>query len=140
MGSPDGYTAVTATDRNPVVMLVVRLLAASSVAGDRIALTNGASPQDDVGALLGPIRLQLARRARKWDKKNRSSSGLCPALTFPRSEPEAGPLLLKRKLQLEENNAYVINYISVIQLSYLLCTVRGRLGPSHEVSLVFSFA
>jgi len=27
------------------------------------------------------------------------------ALTFPRSEPEAEPLLLKRRLQLEENNA-----------------------------------
>ena len=97
--------AETATDPNPVVLLVVRLLAASSVANDRIALTNGASPQDDVGALLGPIRLQLVRRKRKWDKKNRNSSGLCPALTVPRSEPEAEPLLLKRKLQLEENNA-----------------------------------
>jgi hypothetical protein len=95
----------TATDPNPVVLLVVRLLAPAPVANDRITLTNGASPQDDVGALLGPIRLQLVRRERKWDKKNRNSSGLCPALTFPRSEPEAEPLLLKRKLQLEENNA-----------------------------------
>jgi len=83
--------AVTAADRNPVVILIVRLLAASSVAGDRIALTNGASPQDDVGALLGPIRLQLARRERKWDKKNRNSSGLCPGVDPPRSEPEAEP-------------------------------------------------
>ncbi len=58
----------------------------------------------------------------------------------PTRIPEAEPLLPKRKLQLEENNAYVINYISVIQLSYLLCTVSGRFGPSHEVSLVFSFA
>jgi hypothetical protein len=64
-----------------------------------------ASPQDDVGALLGPFRLQLVRRERKWDKRNRSSSGLCPALTFPRSGPEAEFPLLKRKLQLEENNA-----------------------------------
>ncbi len=76
--------AVTATDLDPVVMLIVRLLAASSVAGDRIALTNRASPQDDVGALFGPIRLQLVRRGRKWDKKNRSSSGLCPGVDLPK--------------------------------------------------------
>ena len=49
------------------MLLIVRLLAAPSVTGDRIAFTNGASPQDDVGALLGPIRLQLVRRDRKWD-------------------------------------------------------------------------
>jgi hypothetical protein len=72
-------------------MLIVRLLAASSVAGDRIALTNGASPQDDVGALFGPIRLRLVRRDRKWDKKNRGSLGLCPGVDLPRSEPEAEP-------------------------------------------------
>jgi hypothetical protein len=59
--------AVTATDWKPVVLLIVRLLAASSVIGDRIAFTNGASPQDDVGALLAPIRLQLVRRDRKLD-------------------------------------------------------------------------
>jgi hypothetical protein len=74
----------TATDPNPVVMLVVRLLAASPVANDRIALTKGASPQDDIGARLGPIGLQLARRHRKWDKKNRSSSGLCPGVDLPK--------------------------------------------------------
>jgi len=60
--------AETATDPNPVVLLVVRLLPPAPVANDRIALTNGASPQDDVGALFGPIGLQLVRRERKWDK------------------------------------------------------------------------
>jgi hypothetical protein len=34
--------AATATDANPVVMLIVRLLAAASVADDRIAFTNRA--------------------------------------------------------------------------------------------------
>jgi hypothetical protein len=76
--------AVTATDWDPVMVLIVRLLAASSVTGDRIALTNGTSPQDDVGALFGPIGLQLVRRDRKWDKKNRSSSGLCPGVDLPK--------------------------------------------------------
>jgi hypothetical protein len=71
---------VTATDWDPVVILIVRLLAASSVTGDRIAPTNGTSPQDDVGTLFSPIRIELVRRDRKWDKKNRSSSGLCPGV------------------------------------------------------------
>ena len=76
--------AVTATDWDPVVMRIVRLLAASSVTGDRIALTHGTSPQDDVGALFGPIRIELVRWGRKWDKKNRSSSGLCPGVDLPK--------------------------------------------------------
>jgi len=88
--------AVTATDGDPVVMLIVRLLAASSVTGDRIALTNGTSSQDDVGALFGPIRIELVRGDRKWGKKNRGSSGLRPGVDLPRSEPEAEPLLLKK--------------------------------------------
>jgi hypothetical protein len=74
--------AATAADPNPVVMRIVRLLAAVSMADDRIALTNRASPQDDFGAARGPIRFKLVRRDRKWDKQNRSSLELCPpALT-----------------------------------------------------------
>jgi hypothetical protein len=76
--------ALTATDWDPVVVRIVRLLAASSVTGDRIALTNGTSSQDNVGALFGPIRIELVRRDRKWDKKNRSSSGLCPGVDLPK--------------------------------------------------------
>jgi hypothetical protein len=94
-------------------MLIVRLLAAASVADDRIALTKGAASRQDVGALFGPIRLELVRRGGKWDKENRSSSGLCPGVDLPRSEPEAEPLLLKKKLQLEENNASRLRLIEV---------------------------
>ena len=112
--------AVTATDLDPVVMLIVRLLAASSVAGDRIALTNGTSPQDDIGGLFGPIRPKLVQWGRKWDKKNRSSSGLRPGVDLPRSKPEAEPLLLKGKSQLEENNAS--------RLRILLAQLRGLAG------------
>jgi hypothetical protein len=36
-------------------VFIMRLLAAASVADDRIALTNRASPQDDLGAARGPI-------------------------------------------------------------------------------------
>jgi hypothetical protein len=69
--------AATATDANPVVMLIVGLLAAASVADDRIAFTNRASPQDDLVTVFGPIIFDLVRRRGKWDKQNRSSLGLC---------------------------------------------------------------
>jgi hypothetical protein len=46
-------------------MLIVRLLAAASMANDRIALTNRASPQDDFGAVRRPIRFKLVRRGGK---------------------------------------------------------------------------
>ena len=88
--------AAAATDPNPVVMFIVRLLAATAVADDRIAFTNRASPQDDLVAVFGPVGFELVRRGGKWDKENRTSQGLCPGVDPPRSEPEAEPLLLKR--------------------------------------------
>jgi len=53
-------------------MLIVRLLAAASMADDRIALTNGAAPEDGPGKVSGPDGFELVRRGGKWDKKNRS--------------------------------------------------------------------
>ena len=82
--------AATAPDLDPIMVFIVRLFAAVSMADNRIAFTSGASPQDDFGAARGPIRFTLVRRDRKWDKQNRSSLELCPpALTRPRSRPEA---------------------------------------------------
>src|SRR6516164_70328 len=66
----------TATDPNPIVMLIMRLLATASVTNDRIAFTRRASPQNDLVAVSSPVRFQLVRRGRKWDKKNRSRLGL----------------------------------------------------------------
>jgi hypothetical protein len=87
-------------------MLIVGLLAAASMADDRIAFTNGASPQDDFGAARGPISFDLVRRDAKWDKQNRSSSGLCPpALTAKISAGKRSSFLLKQKIQLKENTA-----------------------------------
>jgi len=86
-------------------MFIVGLLAAASVADNRIAFTNRASPQDDLVAVPGPVGFELVRRGGKWDKKNRRSRGFHPGADPPRSEPEAEPLLLKRKIQLEKNNA-----------------------------------
>ena len=83
-------SAATPTDPNPVVMCIVRLLAATSMPDDGIAFTTGASPQDDFSAARGPLRFELVRRDGKWDKQNRTSLGLCTSgVDLLRSEPEA---------------------------------------------------
>jgi hypothetical protein len=51
--------AATAAYPNPVVMRIVRLLAAATVADDRIAFTSGTSSQNDFSAARGPIRFEL---------------------------------------------------------------------------------
>ena len=89
--------AATATDANPVVMFIVRLLATTSVADDRITFTNGASPQNDLGATRGPIRFELVRRGGKWDKQNRTSLELCPGLTCQDLSRKRSSFLLKAK-------------------------------------------
>jgi hypothetical protein len=97
-------------------MRIVRLLAAAAVTDDRIAFTNGASSQNDLGTACGPIGFELVRRDGKWDKENRSSLELWPGVDLPRSEPEAELLPLKRKSQLEENTASRLQFLkSVIQ-------------------------
>ena len=75
-GLPATGTAAAA-DANPVVMLVVCLFAAVSMADDRIVLTNGALPQNGFGTAGGPIGFQLVRRNGKWDKENRTLLELC---------------------------------------------------------------
>ena len=98
--------ATAAPDVNPVVMLIVRLLAAASMADDGIAFTSGASPQDNFGAPRGPLRFELVRRDGKWDKQNRSSLELCPpALTRQDLGRKRSSFLLKQTIQLEENTA-----------------------------------
>ena len=84
------------TDLDPVMMLVVCLLATATVTDDGIAFANRTSPQQNLLAVARPIGFDLVWRGRKWDKKNRSSWGLPPGVDPPRSQPEAGPLLLKR--------------------------------------------
>ena len=98
--------AATTPDADPIVMLIVRLLAAASMADDGIAFASRAPPQDDIGTIRRPIRFELVRRHGKWDKQNRTSLGLCPsAVDPPRSRPEAEPLPSETKIQLEENTA-----------------------------------
>src|SRR2546428_13892665 len=69
--------AAATADVNPVVMLVVCLLAAASMADDRIVLTNGALPQNGPGTTGRPIGFQLVQRHGKWDKENRILLELC---------------------------------------------------------------
>ena len=93
-------------DSDPVVVFIVGLLAAASMADDGIAFTSGVSPQDDFGATRGPLRFKLVRRDRKCDKQNRSSLELCsPALTRQDLGRKRSSFLLKQKIQLEENTA-----------------------------------
>jgi hypothetical protein len=73
--------AAAATNVNPIVMLIMRLLAAASVADDRINFTCRTSSQNNLGAARSPIRFELVRRGGKWDKKNRSSWSSATALT-----------------------------------------------------------
>jgi len=90
-------------DRNPIMMLIVRLLAAASVADDRLPVTYRASPQDLVAVPL-PLSFKLVPRHGKWDKENRSRWGSATDVDLPRSEPEAELLLLKIQ-SLQENKA-----------------------------------
>jgi hypothetical protein len=77
---------------------IVRLLAAPSVADDRIVFASVASPQNYLGTARGPIRFELVRRSGKWDKQNRSVSGLCPpALTRQDRSRKRSSFLLKQK-------------------------------------------
>ena len=79
-------------------MLIVGLLAAASVADDRIAFTHGAPPQDDLVAACGPIVFDLVQYDGKWDKQNRSSLELClPALTHQDRGRKRSSSLLKTK-------------------------------------------
>jgi hypothetical protein len=65
--------AKAASDPNPVVMLIVRLLAPATVTDDGIAFANRALPQHDLLTVASPVGFELVRQGRKWDKKNRGS-------------------------------------------------------------------
>ena len=78
-------------------MFIMRLLATTSVADDRITFTSGTSPQNNLGATRGPIRFELVRRCGKWDKQNRTSLELCPGLTCQDLSRKRSSFLLKQK-------------------------------------------
>lgn len=79
--------AETASNADPIVVLVMSLLAAAAMADNRIAQTNWASPQNLFHACFGPIGFEAVLGGRKCDKKNRGKSGsafLCDRDPEPR--------------------------------------------------------
>src|ERR1035441_10255997 len=76
--------AATAMNPNPVVILVVRLLAAAAMTNDRIPLTKRASAYDDLVAVFRPVGGKLVRRDGNWDKVDRTSQGFRLCLRPPR--------------------------------------------------------
>ena len=64
---------------NPIVFLVMSLLAAAAVANDGIAQTQGALARNL--PRFGPIHLEVVLRGRKCDKQSRSTWGFARLLT-----------------------------------------------------------
>ena len=121
-------------DRNPIMMRIVRLLAAASVADDRLPLTYRASPQDLVAVLL-PLTFKLVRRRRKWDKENRSRWGSATDVDLPRSEPEAElPSSTSNRRQRTNHSGYsVYRFESDSLAGYFWPT--GNYPPGREVAM-----
>ena len=96
--------APAASNRNPVVVLVVSLFATAAMADNRITLTTWAAPQNDLTGDYGPITFKLALLGGKWDKTNRSNEGSSlGAADLSNSEPKgASPPL--ENLHLKKNN------------------------------------
>lgn len=63
--------AEAAANADPIMVLVMSLLAPAAMADNRIAQTNRASPQNSLYACLGPIAFEAVLGGRKCDKKNR---------------------------------------------------------------------
>ena len=105
----EGFPAVvaqTAAYPNPVMLFIVSLLAAPTVAADRVVFTNRASSYDDFGASRGPIGYQVVFPGGKWDNENRMTIG-DSAMVVTRQDllTEAESLASLRKSHLEKNNA-----------------------------------
>jgi hypothetical protein len=60
---------------DPVVMLVVSLLAAAAMTNDRIVFTKRTSAYDDLVAVFCPVGSKLVPRDGDWDKEDRISKG-----------------------------------------------------------------
>jgi hypothetical protein len=111
------------------VVFIVGLLAATSVADDQIASTNRASPQDDFRTLRRPIGFELVWRDGKWDKQNRTSSGLClSGLTCQDLSPEAELLPLKNEDP--TGREYSFSPVSIFWLSFTRLAGNKRLNRS----------
>jgi len=79
---------------DPVVAVVMRLLAPPAMADDRIAQTEGTPARDRFRKTRRPVETRLAIIRRKWDKDNRTAGrlslrrifdGWCPEESLPPS-------------------------------------------------------
>jgi hypothetical protein len=84
-------------DPNPVVMLIVRLLAATPVTNDGIPLAHRASAHDNLVRPFRPVGGKLVQRHGDWDKENNRCRKGAPhaEVDRSRSQPAAKRLLLK---------------------------------------------
>ena len=96
--------APAASNPNPVMVLVVSLFAAAAMPDNRITLTTGAAPQEDLLGENGPITFQLALIGGKWDKKNRSKWRLLSGGELAKLGARREPLLLRKVSLLKKNN------------------------------------
>jgi hypothetical protein len=83
--------AAATTNLDPVVILVMRLLATAPVAVDRIAVTNRTMAYDSRVAVFGPVGGKFRQRDGDWDELNRNSQGFRPGVDPPRSRPSRSP-------------------------------------------------
>ena len=118
-----GATTITnaAPDLNPVMMLIMSLLAPTAVANDRVAITNRASSQYDGGPFCGPGSFRVALPIGKWDKENRSNGDSARVTTCPDLKPKAESSPPSKKSQLEKNTAFPLATI---------CAEVQRIGRS----------
>src|ERR1041384_4843580 len=91
--------ADTAPDLNPIMVFVMGLFAAATMANDRVSQKNGAPANDLPSACDSPIGFQVALRCRKCDKDNRTNA-LGPALAKVMTQRDPSP---PQKNQLEKN-------------------------------------
>jgi hypothetical protein len=77
-------------DPNPVVMLVVRLLAAASMANDGILFTYRTSAYDELVAVFRPVGFKPVQRDGNWDKEDRHLTGVPPSASTAKISAGSG--------------------------------------------------
>ena len=106
----EGQTATNAPptmNPNPVVMLVVSLLAAPPVPNDQTVFTKRATAYDELVTVFRPVGCKPVRRDGNWDKVDRTSHGFRLWLRPAKISIGSGTRLLKKN-QLKENiDAYL---------------------------------
>src|SRR6266446_1281853 len=117
-------------------MFIMRLLATTSVADDRITFTSGTSPQNNLGATRGPIRFEVVRRCEKWDKQNRTSLELCPGLTCQDLSRKRSSFLLKQKSNWKRITLLACSFYGC-DSEYWPVIAAGQKGNSLPVGFLF---